>query len=206
MGFVQKHNFLIRKLHSLSGIIPIGVFLLEHLITNTAALSGAEAYNQRVEAFQSIPFLVWVEILFIGLPLTFHTILGLYYVYLAQNNVLEYKYYRNYMFYLQRVTAIVTTVFVVYHAYTARIGRALEGIEISYQFMNDILSQPFFFIIYLVGLVAAVFHFTNGIYTFAISWGITIGPRAQKTLQTICTILFIILTAIGTAGLTALAA
>ncbi len=206
MGFIKNYNFLIRKLHSLTGLIPIGVFLLEHLITNSFALGGPEAYNQRVEAFQNIPFLVWIEIIFIAIPLAFHTILGLYYVYLAQNNVLQYKYYRNYMFYLQRVTAIVTFVYVAYHAYTARIGRAFAGIEISYEFMNNILSQPLFFIIYFIGLLAAVFHFSNGLYTFAISWGITIGPKAQKTMQTICTILFIILTAIGTAGLIGLAA
>jgi len=206
VSFMQKYNFLIRKIHSLTGIIPIGVFLTEHLITNSFALGGAEYYNERVEAFQQLPFLVGIEIVFIAIPLAFHTLLGLYYVYLAKNNVLEYKYFRNYMFYLQRITAIITFVFVVYHSYTTRIGRAMAGIEISYEFMNNIVSQPVFFIIYLIGMLAAVFHFSNGIYTFAISWGIAIGPQVQRKFQTICTVLFIALTAIGTAGLIALAA
>lgn len=203
---VKKYNFLLRKIHSLTGIIPIGVFLLEHLITNSFALGGAAAYNEKIAAFQKIPFLVWVEILFIGVPLAFHTLLGLYYTYLAENNVLEYKYFRNYMFYLQRITAVIAFLFVAYHVYTTRIGRAFAGIEISYEFMNSILSQPLFFILYFIGLLAAVFHFTNGIYTFGISWGITIGPRSQKKLQTVCTALFIILTAVGTVGMIGLAA
>ncbi len=204
MGLITG-NFLERKIHSLTGIIPIGVFLLEHLITNSFALKGPEYYNQKIEAFQQIPFLVPIEILLIAIPLAFHTILGLYYVYLSKNNVLQYKYFRNYMFYLQRITAIITFLFVLYHAYTARIARAAAGIEISYEFMNGILSQPLFFIIYLVGLLAAVFHFSNGIYTFAISWGITLGPRSQKILQNVCTALFFIMSGVGTIELIALA-
>jgi succinate dehydrogenase / fumarate reductase cytochrome b subunit len=203
---LQKYDFLLRKIHSLTGIIPIGVFLLEHIITNSFALGGAASYNEKIAAFQQIPFLVWVEIIFIGIPLAFHTLLGLYYVYLAENNVLDYKYLRNYMFYLQRITAIIAFIFVAYHVYTTRIGRAFAGIEISYEFMNQILTQPLFFALYFIGLLSAVFHFTNGIYTFAISWGITIGPSSQKKLQTICTALFIILTAIGTVGMIGLAA
>lgn len=203
---LQKYDFLLRKIHSLTGIIPIGIFLLEHLITNSFALGGAGSYNEKIAAFQQIPFLVWVEILFIGIPLAFHTLLGLYYTYLAQNNVLDYKYFRNYMFYLQRATAIIAFIFVAYHVYTTRIGRAFAGIEISYEFMNQILSQPLFFALYFIGLLAAVFHFTNGIYTFAISWGISIGPSSQKKLQTVCTALFIILIAVGTVGMIGLAA
>lgn len=203
---LQKYDFLLRKIHSLTGIIPIGLFLLEHMITNTFALGGAAAYNEQIAIFKELPFLVGIEILLIGIPLTFHGLLGLYYVYLAENNVLDYKYLRNYLFFLQRITAIIALIFVAYHVYTARIGRAFAGNEISYEFMNNILSQPIFFIMYLIGLLAAVFHFSNGIYTFAISWGIFIGPSSQKKLRTVCTVLFIALTAIGTVGMIGLAA
>jgi len=206
MGFMRKYNFLLRKIHSLTGIVPIGIFLFEHLITNSFALGGAEYYNEKIEIFKDIPMLVAVEIIFIAIPLAYHTLFGLYYVYLAKNNVLDYKYYTNFMFYLQRVSAILAFLFVAEHAYTTRIGRAFTGIDISYEFMNQILSQPVFFTIYLIGLLAAVFHFTNGIFTFAISWGITIGPRSQKVLQVVCVALFVVLSAVGIAGMTALAA
>jgi succinate dehydrogenase/fumarate reductase cytochrome b subunit len=36
----QGHSFLLRKLHSLSGIVPIGAFLIEHLVSNFEALKG----------------------------------------------------------------------------------------------------------------------------------------------------------------------
>ena len=30
-------------------------------------------------------------------------------------------------------------------------------------------------------MLAAIFHFTNGITTFLMTWGVVKGPRAQKT-------------------------
>ncbi len=35
----DKYYFLIRRLHSLSGLIPVGVFLFVHLATNASVLS-----------------------------------------------------------------------------------------------------------------------------------------------------------------------
>ncbi|MGA8647415.1 MAG: succinate dehydrogenase, partial [Candidatus Sulfotelmatobacter sp.] len=38
-------SFVLRRLHSLSGIVPVGAFLFEHiLISNTTAISGPDAY------------------------------------------------------------------------------------------------------------------------------------------------------------------
>ena len=206
MSFLERNNFLIRKLHSLSGIIPIGLFLLEHLITNSFAMQGAASFDEKIAALQSFPYLTLIEIVFIAIPLIFHTVFGLYFVYLARNNVLDYKYFRNWMFYLQRATALIAFVYVVYHVYTTRIAKAFSGVDITYQFMHDILTQPLFFAIYLIGLLAAIFHFSNGLWTLFISWGITIGPKSQKVFQIVCIILFVILSAVGTAGLIALAA
>ncbi len=36
----DRYHFLIRKLHSLAGVIPLGVFLLEHLFLNSYAWRG----------------------------------------------------------------------------------------------------------------------------------------------------------------------
>ena len=44
----QGNTFILRKLHSLLGIIPIGAFLLEHLLSNFEALKGPAAYGAQV--------------------------------------------------------------------------------------------------------------------------------------------------------------
>ena len=34
----------------------------------------------------------------------------------------------------------------------------------------------------IIGVVCASFHFANGIWSFCIVWGITLGPKAQERL------------------------
>ena len=39
-SFLDRHYFLIRRLHSLTGVAPIGVFLIPHLTTNSSIVWG----------------------------------------------------------------------------------------------------------------------------------------------------------------------
>ena len=48
-------HFYLRRLHSLSGIFPMGVFLLEHFFGNAFATRGPEAYNRYVEFLLGMP-------------------------------------------------------------------------------------------------------------------------------------------------------
>ncbi|ORO16666.1 succinate dehydrogenase, partial [Staphylococcus aureus] len=41
----SKNEFYLRRIHSLLGIIPIGAFLVVHLLVNHQATQGAEAFN-----------------------------------------------------------------------------------------------------------------------------------------------------------------
>ena len=50
----QGTSFIWRKLHSLLGIIPIGAFLLEHLLSNFEALKGPIAYGDQVKFLNSV--------------------------------------------------------------------------------------------------------------------------------------------------------
>ena len=65
------------------------------------------------------------------------------------------------------------------------------GAEITYDFMHRMMLDPITFTIFLVGVLASVFHFTNGIWTFCVTWGITVGPRAQRTLRAACLAFFV---------------
>ena len=51
----EGHSFLLRRLHSLSGIVPIGAFLVEHILSNFEALNGPLAYAQQVKFLNSLP-------------------------------------------------------------------------------------------------------------------------------------------------------
>jgi succinate dehydrogenase / fumarate reductase cytochrome b subunit len=84
---VSANHFFARKLHSLLGVIPVGMFLIFHLIANYTAGRGAEAYNQMVQFIEGIPFVIFLEFSLIYIPILFHAIYGLYIAFQAKNNV-----------------------------------------------------------------------------------------------------------------------
>ena len=102
----QGYSFLLRRLHSLSGIVPIGAFLIEHFISNSEAAKGVQAYNDQVKFLTSLPFVHVLEWVFIFLPLLFHGLYGLYIWYRGDSNVGEYPWTGNWLYTSQRWTGI----------------------------------------------------------------------------------------------------
>ena len=201
MELFHKNHFFARKLHSLAGVIPVGLFLLEHMISNAEALKGPEAYNGVIKFLQSVPLLPVVEIFLIALPLYFHAIYGVFILLQADNNVSSYSYGRNWMFFLQRVAGFIVLIFVTYHIFALRLASAFFGKEVSYAAMVTEVSNPLMFAFYALGVISAAFHFTNGLYTFGIAWGITIGPKAQRVMQYVWGVLFILMSVAGVGAL-----
>ena len=58
----------------------------------------------------------------------------------------------------------------------------------------------------VIGVVAATFHFSNGLWSFMAHWGITVGPRAQRVSGIVMLALFVILAAVGIDSLIAFVA
>jgi succinate dehydrogenase / fumarate reductase cytochrome b subunit len=63
--------------------------------------------------------------------------------------------------------------------------------------MADIFSNPFMIAFYIVGVVSATFHFANGLWSFVVSWGITVSPRSQQIATYVTIAVFFVLTFIG---------
>ncbi len=66
-----SRTFVLRKLHQLTGIVPLGAFLLEHFYTNSKALMGAVNFNTAVADLQSVPYVLAIEITVIFIPLIY---------------------------------------------------------------------------------------------------------------------------------------
>lgn len=181
--------------------MPIGAFLLEHMFTNSFIIKGAEAYNEKIAFLQGLPYVVILEIGLIGLPILFHALYGFYIMFTGKNNLSSYPYTANKLYVLQRVTGLIAFVYILYHVYETRIVNALYGTEVSYERMAQIMHDPKALVFYLVGLAAVMFHFANGLWGFFISWGLTVGPRAQKISGLICASVGLILFAAGAASL-----
>jgi len=192
--------FLLGRLHSLTGIIPLGLFLLEHLFSNAIAMLGKERYDQHVQTLMGIPFLPFFEIVFIALPLLFHAGYGIYIGWIGKNNPYRYSYTRNWMFVLQRASGLITLVFILYHVWAFRLSSIFLGTQVNYEAVSAHLAQPFIFAFYIVGMIATTFHFSNGLWTGLITWGIATGIRSQQVASVVRVLLFLALcgTGIGT--------
>jgi len=192
----KETDFFARRLHSLLGIIPVGLFLVQHLVINHFATRGEEAFNTASNFMGNLPFVLFLEWFVIYIPLMFHAFYGVYIAFTAKNNVNRYGTYRNWMFMLQRITGVILVVFIAWHIYQTRIQKAL-GAEVNYDMMADILANPFMLVFYIVGVLSATFHLANGLWAFLVTWGITQSPKSQKIVSYISIIVFFVLSIIG---------
>jgi succinate dehydrogenase / fumarate reductase, cytochrome b subunit len=191
-----NREFFNRRLHSLLGVIPVGLYLTMHLVVNHFATQGEEAYNSAVGVMTSLPFLIFLEIFVIYLPILYHAIYGLYIAFTAKSNVNKFGTFRNWMFVLQRITGVITLIFIVWHVWETRIAAAF-GAEVDFDMMADIVSNPAMLWFYIICIVGAVFHFANGLWSFFVSWGITVTPRSQQISTYVTLAFFVVLSIIG---------
>ncbi len=206
--------YLVRRLHSLTGIVPIGVFLISHLTTNSSIVwgminsskydghhGGAAEFQHEVNFIHSMPFLLLIEIFGLWLPIAFHSILGFYYATTGKGNTSRYSYQANWRYTLQRVSGYVGVLFIFYHVATLRWGwsflpgyqhwsaenaastmaMALQGGADGFTTTGLIVS-----LFYMLGVTLLVFHFANGLWTAAITWGVTITEKAQRRWGFVC--------------------
>ncbi|TGE35445.1 succinate dehydrogenase [Desulfosporosinus fructosivorans] len=199
MSTTQKpYHFLIRRVHSLLGLVPIGLFLMFHMFLNLTALGGGELYDKVISTMQDFPAIFIIELVVIFIPIAIHAIYGTWVVYTGQSNVLRYKYARNWFYIIQRISGLYTVFFIVIHVYLMRIGG-----EANFARLSEFLNQPLGLVFYTFGVLFAIFHFVNGLWAFAITWGITVGPHSQKILMYALTAVFILISAIGLADISA---
>lgn len=194
---MSTRSYYARKVFELSGVLPIGAFLIEHLYSNFQAVGpgGAERFDKVVVDLQTNPAIIYAEIAAIGLPLLYHAGYGLFVMRIARPNAGAYGYLRNWTYVLQRLTGLFLLGYIAYHVYNTRLyplwhpddpllqhagGEAL----VSSRYMHDYLAGahggvPVLWI-YVAGLSCACFHFGNGLWNLAVHWGLVVGREAQR--------------------------
>jgi succinate dehydrogenase / fumarate reductase cytochrome b subunit len=219
-NFFERHDFLIRRLHSLSGLVPVGAYMCVHLLTNASLVSGVDVFQNAVFAIHSLPFLPLIEWVFIFLPILFHAIVGVWIARTGRTNVNHYRLAGNRRYTWQRVTGYIAFLFIFTHVFHLHgwfhahwwLRNVAEPIGMA-QFdpynaasslanaMNSLgVVWPAF---YAVGVLACTFHLANGIWTAGITWGLWLTPKAQQRASFACLGFGIL---IGMAGLSALGA
>lgn len=218
-GFLERHHFVLRRLHSLTGIVPIGLFLIIHLITNSSLAWGKLGLRAEgrglsigqggITYFQEevgwintqVPHLLLIEAT-LWFSIAFHSILGLYYATTGKRNTTRYPYQDNWRYTLQRWSGYIGILFIFYHVATLRWGwtflvpsgtewthnfsastlvAALQGSTEGWTAVGLVVSLGYF-----LGVSLLVFHFANGLWTAAITWGLTVSTAAQRRWGFVC--------------------
>ena len=201
-----RNHFLIRRLHSLTGIV-FGGYLVVHLLVNATIARGGE-FQVQVDKIHSLPFLPFIEWTFIYLPILFHTVYGVWIIATGQPNVGQYRYQKNIYYTLQRISAVIIVFFMLFHVLSLKYGLFGEALSFNpHRALNTVgrhLDSGFLvWVVYPIGILASCYHLANGFWAAAITWGLTVSESAQRRWGLICAGLFALT---FLAGMTALIA
>jgi succinate dehydrogenase / fumarate reductase cytochrome b subunit len=205
MAVRLSSTFVFRKLHQLTGIIPLGAFLLEHFYTNSKAMTGPGDFNNAVRDLQSIPYIIFIEVGGIFIPLIYHAVYGLFITWEARPNNLSYPYPRNWFYTIQRVTGMILFFFITFHVLNFRFGLipGLNSVSVAehpdraFGIVSGEFGNTLIFVVYLIGITATVWHLANGLWLFAVDWGVVIGERAQRLTGYACIAFGLLLLLVG---------
>ena len=170
-------DYLLRKLHSLTGIIPVGAFLAEHFWSNSYALVSVQSYDAKSRELQTIPFRVAVEWAFIFLPMLYHGGYGIYIWLRGKSNVSAYPWVGNLLYTTQRYTGLIAFAYITWHLYTER--WLTHGMS-TYTDVEQLMQNPWALGFMLVGVLASSFHLGVGIWNFLCKWGLAATAKAQR--------------------------
>lgn len=210
-SFLVRHQFLIYRLFSLAGLIPVGAYMVVHLLTNASVINGVSAFQENVDRIHSLGRALWiVEWTFIFIPLMFHAAVGWLIIAGAMPNTGAYAYASNIRYTLQRATGIIAFVFIVFHVVQLHhfFGAPFEeiaGAKFGAQFdpthaasSAAVALKPMWVkLIYVVGMLSAIYHFSNGLWTQGITWGIWTSAAAQKRASWVSVFVGLFLTVVG---------
>lgn len=210
----MRENYTLHKLHSLTGILPVGYYLVQHLALNSFTLAGPQYFNGVIHFFEGIPKHIFYPLKFgiIWGCLIFHAVYGIFIAARAEQNLTKpaYKYRENGYYTWQRVTGIIAFFFLCYHMASTSIRTTMAGSPegiITYEVWADKLSAPvlgipyFLFLVYVIGITTSAFHFSYGLWHFCIRWGITINEKAQLTMAKAAKASFVLISLLGIGAL-----
>jgi succinate dehydrogenase / fumarate reductase cytochrome b subunit len=205
-------------------VVPIGVFLFPHLTTNSsivwgevfnarkyeslgAGSAGVATFQHEVNFIHDLPALIFIEIFVLWLPIAYHAILGVYFARSGRSNTERYGYQGNWRYAMQRLSGYIGVLFLFMHISSLRWGWSYGGLMPSFDAHHAASTTalhlqgglfPYFnAAFYALCVLALVFHFANGLWTAAITWGLTVSKQAQQRWGVVCTGVGVALAAAG---------
>lgn len=196
----------LRRLHTLSGALVLGGFLVVHLLTNASALGGAGLYDRVALPIERSKVLPFFELLVL-VPLAFHVGYGVQLLRFQNTAEAEVERYGDRRLWIvQRVSATFVLAFVLFHLWEFRVQRMFFGL--SPDALPDLLTAhlswtwggvPWMALFYLIGIGATAFHLSNGLFAATAAWNIAATPPGRRRMRLLTTLLGSLLFLVGAA-------
>lgn len=179
------HPELLRKLHSFTGLFPLGAYLLFHAYEGLAARGGRTQAVLRLERTTYAPF----EVICLFLPLLVHAALG---VRLARASAQARQSGEDGAPYaspnfrsLQLWTGVISAAFVLWHVAGVWLPRVVAGRPAAgYGAMVDHAGTLPRAVLYVVGTTAVCAHFAQGLSAVCLRYHIL--PFSPRWVRVSC--------------------
>jgi len=186
--------FISERLGSLLAVAPLGLWVLVHLWHNLGALWGGTAWQEAVTGYPNAGAMMLSAFVVLA-PLVLHALWGLRRILIARPNNGRYGFFGNFKYLLQRLSAVGVLLFLAAHIWLAFLEpRVLEGhaelfADFAHEMRHNIPTLP----VYLLGTLGVAYHLANGVYTFAMSWGLAVSRASLKAFERFSIVLFLVL-------------
>jgi len=188
----------LRRLHSLSGLFPVGAFLAFHLYVNAWALRGPDAYDAAARRLQQLPLAGVGEIVLVFLPLAFHGVVGLFLIATVSAAAEHATPSGRRLALFQRVTGILLFPFILFHLWTARLVQLSDHESLDlFRLMQGALASPWIRAAYAIGILAATGHLAAGLWSIPRTWELSLGRAARRVWLLVSAAVFMGLSALG---------
>jgi len=197
--------FISSRLASLLAIAPLGLWVIVHLWHNMAALQGPEAWQEAVTSYDTTGSLMLSSVIVLA-PLGLHTAWGIKRLLMSRPNNPSYGFFENFKYLLQRISAIGIFFFLAAHLWLAFIqprvihGHPEQFAEFAHEMRHDAATLP----VYLLGTLGVAYHLANGVYSFAMTWGLAASRASLQRFQHLAMGLFVVLLGMSWAAVFAL--
>jgi succinate dehydrogenase / fumarate reductase cytochrome b subunit len=138
----------------------------------------------------------------------------------GKRNVADYPYVGNIRYTLQRWTGVIAFAYILWHVFhlhgwlkspwwTEHVVRPLGGGQFdpknAYTAAEAIQASIWIQLLFVIGVLASVYHFANGLWTMGITWGVWTSPRAQRWANVPCAAIGVFLAVVGLASIVGMA-
>lgn len=181
----------LRQLYLFTGVFPVGLFVLGHVVVQLRTLAGPAAYERveiAIRAHRGWPPLEAIVLV----SLAFHIACGVRF-FLASLGRPRGRTKAPPIALLRRAASGIALAFVAWHLFAVRIDRAHAGLapaathaSLAASLSSTVAGVPLVALAYLLGTAACAFHFGSTLAAFVASSGVASSPRGRRAITIAC--------------------